>query len=522
MASGKLSPRQKMINLMYLVFIAMLALNMSKEVLTAFGLMKEKFEYSNAEMTLVNQQFFDGLQIKAAENPDKFGPLLEQANQIKIASQVYFDYLEGLKTSMTAKYEDKQDYERMDRTDYLDQLFFNGDNYSKEGKEFIAQLNAFKTTLNGAIPSNLTNVIKALDRRFSVGDAQGMVQDREGKNIPWLNYHYEGYPMVSSLASFTQLQSDIKITEQEAFKGMLEGQLTSELSMTNYTTLLEQEKSAFYQGEAFSGSIVLGRKDATTRPNRVELSLDGRPMIEGKDFVIEDGKVKLTISAGSPGDHTISGALVFLQDGEETIVPVQSTFATITKPNAAVISADKMNVVYRGLPNPMTISIPGVADNNVQASADGLSKTGGSKYVLNPKTGREVAITATGKLPDGQTIKTTSSFRIKEIPKPEGTVRGETGTLKMPRNNLEISTIGAVLNDFDFDLNIAVSEFKVKIPGQPSILVRGNKFDAKAKAALKRASRGDLIQIFDIKAYITNNRTYNLKTVTSVIVELVN
>jgi gliding motility-associated protein GldM len=141
---------------------------------------------------------------------------------------------------------------------------------------------------------------------------------------------------------------------------------------------------------------------------------------------------------------------------------------------------------------------------------------------LNPKTGREVAITATGKLPDGQMIKTTSSFRIKEIPKPEGTVRGETGTLKMPRNNLEISTIGAVLEDFDFDLNIAVSEFKVKIPGQPSILVRGDKFDAKAKAALRRASRGDLIQIFDIKAYITNNRTYNLKTVTSVIVELVN
>lgn len=522
MASGKLSPRQKMINLMYLVFIAMLALNMSKEVLTAFGMMKEKFEFSNAEMTLVNQQFFDGLQIKAAENPDKFGPLLEKANQIKIASQVYFDYLEGLKTSMTAKYEDKQDYERMDRTDYLDQLFFNGDNYSKEGKEFIAQLNAFKATLNGAIPSNLINVLNALKRRFSTGDSEGMVQNREGKNIPWLNYHYEGYPMVSSLASFAQLQSDIKVTEQEAFKGMLEGQLTSELSMTNYTTLLEQEKSAFYQGEAFSGSIVLGRKDATTRPNRVELSLDGRPMMEGKDFVIEDGKVRLTISAGTPGDHEIKGNLIFLQDGQETKVPVQSIFATITKPNAAVISADKMNVVYRGLPNPMTISIPGVADNNVKASANGLSKLSGSKYLLSPTSGREVAITATGKLPDGKSIETTTSFRIKEIPKPQGTIRGESGTIKMPRNNLEISTIGAVLEDFDFDLDIAVSEFKLKIPGQPSVVVRGNKFDASAKAALKRASRGDLIQIFDIKAYITNNRSYNLKTVTSVIVELVN
>jgi len=292
--------------------------------------------------------------------------------------------------------------------------------------------------------------------------------------------------------------------------------------MTNYTTLLEQEKSAFYQGEAFSGSIVLGRKDASTKPNKVNLALDGRALTEGKDFVIEEGKVRLTVNAGAPGDHEIKGNLIFLQDGQETKVPVQSTFATITKPNAAVISADKMNVVYRGLPNPMTISIPGVSDNNVKASANGLAKVSGSKYMLSPTSGREVAITAIGKLPDGKSIETTTSFRIKEIPKPQGTIRGESGTIKMPRNNLEISTIGAVLEDFDFDLNIAVSEFKVKIPGQPSILINGNKFDDKAKAALRRASRGDLIQIFDIKAYITNNKSYNLKTVSSVIVELVN
>ncbi|CAI8226418.1 MAG: Uncharacterised protein [SAR116 cluster bacterium] len=520
--AGKTSPRQKMINLMYLVFIAMLALNMDKEVLNAFGMIKERFEYSNQELTQINEQFYSGLQTKANENPEKFGPLLRSATEIKTAATTYYNYLEDLKGQMTATIKDTTDYVLMDKSDFLDGLFFNGDNFSKEGQEFISQRKNFMEAVAMATPENLTNVHQALERRFGMGDANGEVKNRDNKSIPWLNYYYEGYPLVSSLANLSQIQSDVKTTEQEVFKGMLEGQLTSELSMTNYTTLLEQEKSAFYQGEEFVGSIVLGRKDATTRPNQVNLKLDGRDLKEGEDFVIEDGQVRLTVNAGNAGDHSITGELVFLQDGEETKVPVQSTFATITKPNAAVISADKMNVVYRGLPNPMTISIPGVADNNVQASADGLTKVSGSQYVMKPTSGRTVGITATGKLPDGKTIRTTSTFRIKEIPKPQGTVRGETGVLKMPRNNLEISTIGAVLEDFDFDLDIAVSEFKLKVPGQPSIVVRGNKFDAKAKAALKRASRGDLVQIFDIKAYITNNRSYNLKTVTAVVVELVN
>jgi gliding motility-associated protein GldM len=522
MAGGKETPRQKMINLMYLVFIAMLAMNMSKEVLTAFGNIKENLETSIEEIATDNNQFLSGLEVKASENPDKFAPLLDKAKKVKSVSATYANYLEELKADMIKDVEDPTDYQVMDATDYLDGLFFNGDNVSPQGKEFIAQLESYKSAIDGALPIELSGIKSSIQKRFSQGDENGMVQNRDGQDVFWLNYYYEGYPLISSLTNLTQIITNISRTEQDILKGMLQGQLTSEVSMTNYTTLLEQEKSAFYQGEAFSGSIVLGRKDASTKPNKVNLALDGRALTEGKDFVIEEGKVRLTVNAGAPGDHEIKGNLIFLQDGQETKVPVQSTFATITKPNAAVISADKMNVVYRGLPNPMTISIPGVADNNVKASANGLAKVSGSKYMLSPTSGREVAITAIGKLPDGKSIETTTSFRIKDIPKPQGTIRGESGTLKMPRNNLEISTIGAVLEDFDFDLDIAVSEFKLKIPGQPSVIVRGNKFDASAKAALKRASRGDLIQIFDIKAYITNNRSYNLKTVTSVIVELVN
>ena len=230
----------------------------------------------------------------------------------------------------------------------------------------------------------------------------------------------------------------------------------------------------------------------------------------------------MLIGAGSPGDHEVKGTLFFQQDGSEIEVPVNNSFAVISKPNSALIAADKMNVVYRGVANPMSISIPGIPDNKVSASAPGLKKVSASKYIMNPTKGRTVKITASGTLPDGQRISTPATFRIKDIPRPAGTVSKQDGTVKMPRGNMEIATIGAMLEDFDFDLNLAVSGFKFKVPGQPTVSVNGNKLNGMAKTALKRAKRGDVVQIFDVEAYITNNKTYKLKKVSPVVVEITN
>jgi len=519
MASGKATPRQKMINLMYLIFIAMLALNMSKEVLAAFGIMNEKLEASNSKTIESNNAFLASLETKASENTEKFGPLYKDAQKIKQLSADYYDYLEGLKSEMMEGTEDPKDYAVMDKSDYLDQKFFQGDNLAEGGKEFMKRINDYRTQVAAIVPKGIKSSVQS---RFEVGDANGKVEKRDGSKQDWINYHYEGFPQVASLAKLTALQADVKATEEDALKTMLAGQLSEEVSMTNYTTLLEQEKSAFYSGEKFSGAVVLGRKDATTRPNEVNLTLDGRKLSEGKDYEIKDGQVKLLVSAGAPGDHKIAGNLVFIQDGERTEVPVSSTFATISKPNAALIAADKMNVVYRGVSNPMSISIPGIPNNKVSASAAGLKKSSGSKYVMNPGKGRTVTITASGTLPDGQRVSSKSEFRIKDIPRPSGSVRGEAGSIKMPRKNLEVSTVGAMLEDFDFDLNLKVSGFKFKVPGQPTVAVNGQKLDSRAKSALKRAKRGDAVQIFDINAFITNNKSYKLKKVSPVVVEITN
>jgi gliding motility-associated protein GldM len=242
-------------------------------------------------------------------------------------------------------------------------------------------------------------------------------------------------------------------------------------------------------------------------------------------YTIESGKVKLNINTGSAGDHKIEGNLIFVQDNKEVLIPVNSTFATITKPNAAVISADKMNVVYRGVVNPMTISIPGIPDNKVSASGAGLVRTTGSKYNMSPGQGRTVAISARGTLPDGQVVNTTSEFRIKDIPRPTGTIRGEDGEggcVRMQRQGLEIASVGASLPDFDFDLNLRVSGFSFKVSGQPTVKVSGTRLNTQAKSALRRAKRGETVQIFDINANIANNSGYKLKKISPVCIELTN
>ncbi|THV61721.1 gliding motility protein GldM [Flagellimonas alvinocaridis] len=523
MASGKQTPRQKMINLMYLIFIAMLALNMSKEVLAAFGLMNEKLETSNTRMDSSNSDFLASLGTKAEENEAEYGSLYQNAQQIKELSDKYYTYLEGLKKEMTQDLEDPKDYVVMDKSDYLDQKFFQGDNLGPEGKEFMKQINEYREGVINTLPEGkFTAVKEAVKTRFATGDADGKVEKRDGTRQDWINYHYEGFPLVASLTKLTQLQADIKTTEQEVLKNLLEGNLTAAVSLTNFASSLDAPKTAYYSGEKYDGKIIVSKTDKTSTPVKAELTLDGRTLAEGKDYALEAGGIKMLISAGTPGDHTIKGTMYFMQDGKEVPVEVNNTFATISMPNAAVISADKMNVVYRGVANPMTISIPGIPDNKVTASAAGLSRRSGSQYVMNPGTGRTVTITASGTLPDGKGISTKSEFRIKDIPRPGGTVRGESGSIKMPRRNLEISTIGAMLEDFDFDLNLAVGQFKFKVPGQPTVVVNGNKLDNRAKSALQRAQRGDAVQIFDIQAYITNNKSYKLKKVSPVVVELTN
>ena len=508
MAGGKLTPRQKMINLMYLVFIAMLALNMSKEVLTAFDLMNEKFETANTNQSQSNQALLGQLETKASDEPDRFAAPYQKANQAKKISDEFYNYLGSLSKGIESGFEKengKLPFEAMDKST-IDELWFQGDGYSPEGKKIVAAFDKYKADLKALLGEGATfqPLLKEVDSKFSTAD----IKDSEGVNKKYLDYHFKGFPAIATMAKLTALQNDVKNIEAGVYNVLLGNTLKAAASFKNYNAIVIPEKSAFFAGEQFKGKVVLGRYDKSTVPTKVVVN--GQEQDLSKNLV--DGQVMLNFNTGNVGEHEINGKFTFMEEGKPVEIDIKGNYVVVPKPNSANISADKMNVVYRGVTNPMTISFAGISDDKVTASAPGLTK--GSKtgqYNMNPGQGREVTINVTGKLPDGQTVADKKTFRIKDIPAPQGKIRGEDAA-KGQKNSLEISSVTAVLEDFDFELGIDVTGFNIKVPGQPTIVVSGNKMDNRAKAAISKASRGDIVIINEIKTKLRGSSIMLKKT----------
>ena len=509
MAGGKMSARQKMINLMYLVFIAMLAMNMSKEVLSAFGFMNEKLTENNISTTAKNNAAYANLDTKASEQAAKFGPLKIKADKIKAYSTEFYDYLGDIKGKMTSDVEDLKDYEAMDKTAFLDEYFFKGDKFTKEGQAFLDRINGYRTDVSSVLgaDSKFTSVVKS---KFSTDP---VINSKTKRSVPFLKARYEGFPLVASLTSLTQMQADIKNTESDIVADLLGGKLEEALSLNNYKGIVALEKNAYFAGEKVTGKIVLGRYDATMVPDNVTLN--------GRDYKnIQSGQVIIDMPAGNVGNHDIKGQITFTQDGKPVNVDFESTYSVIPEPSTAVVSADKMNVVYRGLDNPISVSLPGVSDNKLNVTASGGKLTGGKgKYSITPGAGKIATIIVSAKLSSGKTVNSKATFRIKDIPAAMGSVRGQYGTVRMPKSGLSNAPIAAGLPDFEFDLNIKVQSFKIKVPGQLTIIVKGSKLNAAAKKKLSKAKRGDIINVYGIKATANG---YDLKKVLPVNIELTN
>jgi gliding motility-associated protein GldM len=511
MAGGKLTPRQKMINLMYLVFIAMLAMNMSKEVLSAFGLMNEKFESANTSSVQSNAGLLMSLDQKASEAKGEFATAAVTAHKVETASKEFYAYIGSLKGDVLKGFESDKEtgklpYESMDKGDNIDN-WFTGEGYTAKGNEIITKIENYKAAMKAALADKKYAAILAeVEKKFDVSD----VKNKEGLKDKYLAYHFKGFPAVASLAKLSAWQNDVQKAESDVYSAALGKAAVAAASYSNYQAIVVLDKNAYFQGEKVTGKVVLGRYDENTKPTS----------FQGPGQIV-NGQAVISLTAGGVGEQDINGQFTFLEDGKNIPLKFKGTYVVVPKPNSATISADKMNVVYRGVVNPISVSFAGVDANKIVASAPGLASAGKpGKYNMNPGSGTETTIAVTGTLPNGDKVTDKKTFRIKGIPGPTGTIRGEMGVVKGPKSNLEIATIGAKLLDFDFEVGLDVIGFNLKIAGQPTVVVTGNRLNAQCKSVLSRAGRGDQVTISEIKTKLVGAGSYLLPRTAPVIYEI--
>ena len=282
-------------------------------------------------------------------------------------------------------------YEKLDKTVYFDQLFFDGAALKEEGQRFLDEMNSYRNEFS-RIASNdpkLASIGEEVTSKFSTDK----VQPVQGKALEYLDYHFKGFPLIASITKMTLLQSSIKNIEAQLLSTMLEGKLKIEASLTNFDAIVIPDKNAFFAGENFTGRIILGKNDKTLKADKVIIN-----GVELGEESMQEGQTLVKFPAGRIGEREIEGEFQFMEEGELITIPVNSKYAVVPKPNNATISADKMNVVYRGVSNPFTISFAGIAANKVSAKTPGLKKgktvtEKGRKKTLNGPSDYELDLT---------------------------------------------------------------------------------------------------------------------------------
>ena len=499
MAGGKLTGRQKMINLMYLVFIAMMALNVDREVLRSFESINITLEESAKLTSDNNETFYTNIENKVAEDPS-YVEINQKAKQIQAKTNEFVTYIDGLKneligTEYVAGAEDT-DYNALQDTEPLVRVLFKGgkgDNGNEKGQELVAKINEYKNFLLGFVGADKTAQTR-INSFFNTDQAR--------KNKTWLAEKYYEQPMVAGLTNFTKLQVDARTEEGNIVRDLLAGKLQEKIELNAFEGLF-LSPGVVEVGKDVPLNVVLGAYDN---------SIQGSVSTSAGNAAIVNGKATLKLNTSSVGIHNLTGKITYnTPQGQKTVDIIPSTYQVVAQtsdvkfaeviekdPTGGSIVADNLRVVYRGVDNPISATINGAnGPVSLTASSGSVSGAGANKWIHRPGGGNEVVFTATSKASSGKSLTVRETFRIKPVPPARGNILGQTSQA-IPANGLASQTIRIDWPDFLFPITGEVTSFNVKVPGQPTVRVSGNKMSG-AAGALNKAEKGDVVGVFDIK-----------------------
>ena len=497
----RLSPRQKMINLMYIVLTATPALNVSSDVLDGFVQVEDGLVRTNSTVGRRNDAVYSALESFTAQNPEKGAPWLEKASLVRKHSAALYATVDSLKLAIVREADGPEgSLQEINRRDDLDAAALVMLGPGTNGGELLRKaIDSYR--------SHVTSFVTDSVKRASINEALSTAPFRRPGTVTpqkWEEAKFENQPVVAAITLLTKLQNDIRYAEGEALANLLAAVDAGDVRVNEINAFVIPQSRMVMRGGKYSANIVLAAVDTTARP---------AIFIGGKQLADEHGLYEFVTS--STGTFDYSGYLeVTHGDGTSTRHPFSSNY-TVMEPTATV-SATMMNVLYAGIDNPVSISVPGVPMNAVSATmTNGTLTRKGDAWVARPaKIGENATVSVTATI-DGrpQTVSSTT-FRVRKLPDPTAfiTYTAPNGTKERYKGGSGFSKtlltsapgIEAAIDDDMLNIGFTVLGFETVFFDQMGNAIpevsQGAAFSQRQKDQFRRLSRGKRFYISRIRA----------------------
>jgi gliding motility-associated protein GldM len=280
----------------------------------------------------------------------------------------------------------------------------------------------------------------------------------DGEKKDWEHANFgEGIPMAAAMTALVKIQSDAKNAENEVVKKILIEAEETSVNLDKFDAVAVAPSSYVLVGQPFTADVFLTAYDSHLSPNIT---------VGGSSIPVADGKGKYNGSTSSEGLHTWTATISFKDnDGNQKTYTTPSQTYMVARPSA-VVSPEKMNVMYIGVPNPVAVSAPGVANKDLVVTMTGgtIKPVSDGHFIATVSSLGTATVTVSGQLTKGKTsVLGSSTFRIKNIPDPKPMFAGKSGGTTSAANIKNQDFLVAKLVDFEFDARFDVKRFSVYI-----------------------------------------------------------
>lgn len=501
-SNNKLSPRQKMINLMYIVLTAMLALNVSSDVLNGFTQVEEGLTRTNSNVEQRNAAILRTLESFAEQNPGKGQVWYDKAQDVRRVTDNVYLKIDSLKELIVKEADgddgNVDDIQSRDNLEAASIVMLSG--AKPQGAHLRHTIDNYRSYIASLMTDSVKreNILKALST-----DAV-LRKGTLGKQT-WEESKFNNQPVVAAVTLLTKLQNDVKYAEGEALQALLANVDAGDVRVNELNAFVIPQSRVVMRGGKYTANIVLAAVDTTARP---------LIYVNGNKLGNEVGLYE--VSPGATGTFDYKGYLeVPHGDGSISRHNFESSY-TVIEPTATV-SATMMNVLYAGIDNPISISVPGVAMSGVSATmTNGTLTRKGDQWIAHPsKVGEEATVTVNAQMDGRQMTVATTKFRVRKLPDPTPYIaykdaNGNTNNYKGGGRGLSKSFllnapgIEAAIDDDLLNIQFQVLSFETVFFDSMGNAIpevsQGNQFSQRQKDSFRRLSRGKRFYISRVKA----------------------